>query len=255
MERSTVAIRRGRSAQYFGSREPASWAGSHNPSPPRARKVGRSWKFFPVGLMLARSDAAFPKGETPMVRLTRIYTKTGDRGTTALGDGSRLPKQHLRIESYGTVDELSSVLGLALADGVPTPFDAWLVAIQNDLFDVGSDLCIPIAPGGAGRMTPSYTERLEGWIDVVNADLEELTSFVLPGGSKPSAWLHLGRTVCRRAERLVCALISMEGEAERVNGEVLRYLNRLSDLLFVLARASNDGGRADILWRPGQGKG
>ena len=187
-----------------------------------------------------------------MVRLNRIYTRTGDDGTTGLGDGARLPKHHLRIESYGTVDELSSVLGLALANGLDGEPARWVRAIQNDLFDVGSDLCVPGASGDRLRITASYTTRLEGQIDQVNEGLEPLKSFVLPGGTRCAAWLHLARTVCRRAERLVTALVATEGEA--VNGEVVRDLNRLSDLLFVLARAANDGGDADVLWVPGAGQ-
>jgi len=186
-----------------------------------------------------------------MVHLSRIYTKTGDEGLTSLGDGSRLPKHHLRIESYGTVDEASSVIGLALAGGVEDPYGEWLRAIQNDLFDVGSDLCVPGEPGAGMRMGPAYTQRLENQIDEVNESLEPLQSFILPGGTQTAAWLHLARTVCRRAERLVCELATIEGE--QVNPEVVRYLNRLSDLLFVLARVTNDGGRADVLWSPGAG--
>lgn len=188
-----------------------------------------------------------------MVRLNRIYTKTGDDGTTGLGDGSRLPKHHLRIAAYGTVDELSSTIGLTLAQGGVERFADWLRAIQNDLFDVGSDLCVPGDSGDTGRLTPAYTERLEAHIDEVNEDLAPLTSFVLPGGSGASAWLHLARTTCRRAERLVSELAARDDEAGQVNLETLRYLNRLSDLFFVLARAANDGGKADILWEPGAG--
>lgn len=186
-----------------------------------------------------------------MVHLSRIYTRTGDEGLTSLGDGSRLPKHHLRIASYGTVDEASSVLGLALAHGVEAPYDGWLRAIQNDLFDVGSDLCVPGEPGEGMRLGATYTSRLEEHIDQVNESLEPLSSFILPGGKPVAAWLHLGRTVCRRAERLVCELATIEGE--QVNPEVVRYLNRLSDLLFVLARVTNDGGRGDVLWSPGEG--
>lgn len=188
-----------------------------------------------------------------MVHLSRIYTKTGDDGSTALGDGSRLAKYHPRIASYGTVDEASSVLGLVLAHGIEEPYAAWLRAIQNDLFDVGSDLCVPGEAGDRLRVGAVYTARLEAHIDEVNVKLEPLSSFVLPGGAPVAAWLHLGRTVCRRAERLVCELAAVEGQ--EVNPEVVRYLNRLSDLLFVLARVTNDGGRADILWKPGAGGG
>ncbi len=183
-----------------------------------------------------------------MVRLTRIYTRTGDDGTTGLGDGSRLAKHALRIAAYGTVDELSSQLGVVRADGAGE-LDALLRDVQNDLFDVGADLCVPGAEGGL-RVRPGYTAALEQAIDRHNATLEPLSSFVLPGGAPLAARLHVARTVCRRAERLVSELVAHEG-AERVNGEVLRYLNRLSDLLFVLARVANDGGRADVLWRPG----
>ena len=184
-----------------------------------------------------------------MVRLTRIYTRTGDDGSTALGDGTRLSKHHPRIEAYGTVDETSSAIGVVTAHGIEEPYRGWLRAIQNDLFDLGSDLCVP---GSAPRITAGYVTRLEGHIDHVNEELEPLASFVLPGGEPAAAWLHVARTVCRRAERVTIALSELEGEA--VNPEVVRYLNRLSDLLFVLARVSNDAGRADVLWEPGAGR-
>ena len=188
-----------------------------------------------------------------MVYLSRIYTKTGDAGTTQLGDGSTLPKHHPRVASYGTVDELSSVIGLALlhmtGEGEIGREAGWLRTVQNDLFDVGADLCVPGEAGAALRLKPLYTERLEALIDEYNARLEPLASFILPGGSQAAAWLHLGRTVCRRAERLVTELA--EGEDEQVNPEVLRYLNRHSDLLFVLGRIANDDGRDDVLWKPG----
>ena len=186
-----------------------------------------------------------------MVRLNRIYTKTGDDGTTGLGDGTRLPKHHLRIAAYGTADELGSVLGLALAHGAEEPIQGMLRAIQNDLFDVGADLCVPGEGGEKLRITAAYAKRLEGWIDGLNASLQPLNSFILPGGTPLAAWLHLGRTVCRRAERLVTELAARPEEAGRVNPEVVRYLNRLSDFLFVAARTANDGGAADILWKPG----
>lgn len=192
-----------------------------------------------------------------MVYLSKIYTKSGDDGTTQLGDGSTLPKHHLRVTSYGTVDELSSFIGLALVDGLESPqgeeseTGRRLRAIQNDLFDVGSDLCVPGEAGEKLRITKAYTERIERWIDEVNADLEPLSSFVLPGGTKAAAYLHVARTVCRRAERDVTALTEFEEEGA-VNPEVLRYLNRLSDLLFVLSRAANDAGKRDVLWVPGQ---
>ena len=187
-----------------------------------------------------------------MVHLNRIYTRSGDDGSTSLGDGSRLPKHHLRIESYGTVDEASSAIGLARTAGLAAPFDEWLAAIQNDLFDVGSDLCVPGEAGERLRLTPAYTSRVEGWIDEANEPLGELKSFVLPGGQPAAAWLHMARTMIRRAERMVTAL--REYEPDGVNPEVMRYLNRLSDLLFVLSRRANDDGAQDVLWVPGQGR-
>jgi cob(I)alamin adenosyltransferase len=189
-----------------------------------------------------------------MVHLNRIYTRSGDDGTTGLGDGSRIAKHHERIAAYGTTDELSSVLGLALAHNLPAPFAGWLESIQNDLFDVGSDLCRPGAEDDGSRLTGEYTAQLEAWIDEVNADLAPLKSFILPGGRPAAAWMHLARTVCRRAERHVNALLADPTEAPRTNREVLRYLNRLSDLFFVLSRALNDGGQADVLWVPGRRK-
>jgi cob(I)alamin adenosyltransferase len=190
-----------------------------------------------------------------MVRLNRIYTRTGDDGTTGLGDGKRLPKHHPRIASYGTIDELSSVIGLALAHGLAGEVREWLLAVQNDLFDLGADLCMPGQDGDRLRVTETYTKRLEGWLDQVLEHQEPLKSFILPGGTPAAAWLHLARTVCRRAERGVTELMAREDEAGRVNAEVMRYLNRLSDLLFVLARDANDGGRGDVLWKPGHGRG
>lgn len=190
-----------------------------------------------------------------MVRLDRIYTRGGDEGLTSLGDGARVPKHHARVAAYGTVDELSSVLGLLVASGLEEPHRGDLQAIQNDLFDVGADLCVP---GGAGerlRITPAYTKRLEDLIDRENAALEPLRSFILPGGSQQSAWFHLARCTCRRAERHVSELLAMPDEKDRVNLEALRYLNRLSDLLFVLARVHNGQGRQDVLWKPGQRQG
>ena len=184
-----------------------------------------------------------------MVRLNRIYTRTGDDGSTGLADGSRRPKDDPRLESYGTVDELNSVLGLAvdaLRPDHPALADH-LAQIQNDLFDLGADLATPGTADGL-RIQPQQTVRLEALIDEYNADLPALESFVLPGGSTGSSWLHLGRTTCRRAERLTVALAA----AEAVNEETVKYLNRLSDLLFVLARVANDGGAGDVLWVPGQ---
>ncbi|QDV08903.1 Cob(I)yrinic acid a,c-diamide adenosyltransferase [Planctomycetes bacterium Poly30] len=195
-----------------------------------------------------------------MVYLSKIYTRAGDDGMTQLGDGTSLPKHHLRVASYGTCDELSSVLGIAIVTmaGVQggegdSEAVSWLKTIQNDLFDVGSDLCVPGEAGDKLRITEGYVKRLEGWIDSVNANLEPLHSFVLPGGSASAAWLHLGRTTCRRTERCVSELAAAEEEG-RVNAEVLRYLNRLSDLLFVMARAANDGGKDDVLWVPGKNR-
>jgi cob(I)alamin adenosyltransferase len=187
-----------------------------------------------------------------MVRLDRIYTRGGDEGDTSLGDGTRVPKHHPRVTAYGTVDELSSVLGLALAHGIPEPLRSDLRSIQNDLFDVGADLCVPGEAGDRLRITPAYTTKLEQLIDRENAALSPLKSFILPGGTPASAWLHLARNVCRRAERHVTELRALPDETPRVNLEVVKYLNRLSDLLFVLGRALNDGGRNDILWVPGQ---
>jgi cob(I)alamin adenosyltransferase len=184
-----------------------------------------------------------------MVVLNRIYTKTGDAGDTALGDGTRVRKHALRVEAYGTVDELNSCLGLARLHAAGT-VDADLATIQNDLFDLGADLCRP--EGGETthaplRMTDSQVARLEAGIDAMTAQLEPLRSFILPGGSALAAHLHLCRTVSRRAERLAVAL----SEQHAVNGAALRYLNRLSDWFFVAARMANDGGRADVLWVPG----
>ncbi len=191
-----------------------------------------------------------------MVVLSRIYTKTGDDGTTALGDGRRVRKDAPRIEAYGTVDELNSVLGLAVAAGLDPEAADLVKAIQNDLFDLGADLCVPEtprrrparAPGRPPlRVTALQAARLEEMIDRFNALLPALRSFVLPGRSAASAWLHLARTTCRRAERRVVAL----SRREKVNPQAIVYLNRLSDLLFVMARRANGGGRDDVLWVPG----
>ncbi|MCH2107563.1 MAG: cob(I)yrinic acid a,c-diamide adenosyltransferase, partial [Planctomycetes bacterium] len=154
-------------------------------------------------------------------------------------------------------DELSSVLGVLLAQGIEEPWFGWLRGIQNDLFDVGADLCIPSADPKALRVTPAYTAAIEAQIDEVNESLQPLKSFVLPGGTPAAAWLHMARTVCRRAERLVSELnsMSLEDAAGPVNPEVLVYLNRLSDLLFVLARAVNSNGEADVEWEPGARQG
>jgi cob(I)alamin adenosyltransferase len=186
-----------------------------------------------------------------MVRLTRIYTKTGDTGQTHLGDMSRVSKTDPRLVAFADVDETNSVLGVALALGPPDAGVADLLrSIQNDLFDVGADLCTPITPDPEYpplRITPAYTERLEKACDEYNATLPTLTSFILPGGTPAAALLHQARAVARRAERSVWALLAVD--AERSNAEVARYLNRLSDLLFILSRVANPGG--DILWEPG----
>lgn len=185
-----------------------------------------------------------------MVYLNRIYTKGGDAGETSLGDMSRVPKTHPRIVAYGTVDELNATLGVARTHPLPPPFDRWLAGIQNDLFDVGADLCVPhqeSPPYPPLRVIASQVTRLEHWIDEVNERLTPLTSFILPAGTSAAATLHLARTVCRRAEIEVLRLKAVEP----VNDQAVIYLNRLSDLLFVLARACNDDGRADVLWTPG----
>ncbi|SOD93232.1 cob(I)yrinic acid a,c-diamide adenosyltransferase [Blastococcus haudaquaticus] len=185
------------------------------------------------------------------VRLTRIYTKTGDAGQTHLGDMSRVSKTDPRLVAYADVDEANSVIGTALALGAPDPAVADLLrSIQNDLFDVGADLCTPIAPDPQYpplRITAAYTERLEAACDEFNASLPKLESFILPGGTPAAALLHQARVVARRAERSVWALL--EVDAEHTNAETARYLNRLSDLLFILSRVTNPDG--DILWEPG----
>lgn len=186
-----------------------------------------------------------------MVRLDRIYTGAGDRGATALGDGSRVPKTHPRVEAYGTVDELNSILG-CLTLRLKGKQKTQLRSIQNDLFDMGADLCVPESDKPfarrALRVNPQQVARLERIIDEYNARLKPLKSFTLPGGTAAAAWGHLGRTVCRRAERRVAGLM----ERESVNPEILRYLNRLSDFLFVLTRVLNAYGKRDVLWVPGQ---
>jgi cob(I)alamin adenosyltransferase len=186
------------------------------------------------------------------VRLTRIYTRGGDRGETSLGDGSRVPKLDCRIGAFGTVDELNSHLGLVLAGDVPDGFRAWLERIQNDLFDVGADLSVPFGVTDRLRMTQAAVDELERLCDELNAPLPELRSFVLPGGTEAAARLHVARAVCRRAERE--ALVA-DGE-HGINPLVLTYLNRLSDLLFIAARAANAAsGRDEPLWRPGANEG
>ena len=181
-----------------------------------------------------------------MVKLTRIYTRGGDKGETSLGDGTRVPKQDLRVEAYGTVDEANASIGLVRLS-CTAETDAILARVQNDLFDLGADLCTPGEVPGALRILAAQVERLEAEIDSVNAGLGPLESFILPGGSPAAAHLHLARTIARRAERLVCDL----ARREAVNPEAVRYLNRLSDLLFVLARHENGQGAGDVLWQPG----
>ena len=185
------------------------------------------------------------------VRLTRIYTKTGDAGQTHLGDMSRVQKTDPRLAAFADVDEANSAIGVAVALGSPAPGLADLLrSVQNDLFDVGADLCTPIRPDPEFpplRVTTAYTERLEAACDEHNEALPKLASFILPGGTPAAALLHQARVVVRRAERSVWALLAEDGE--RTNPETARYLNRLSDLLFILARAANPGG--DILWEPG----
>ena len=185
------------------------------------------------------------------VRLTRNYTRTGDAGSTHLGDMSRVTKTDPRLVAYADVDETNSVLGVALALGSPPPeIAALLSSVQNDLFDVGADLSTPVAATPEHpplRITAGYTERLEAACDAANEGLPALTSFVLPAGTPLAALLHQARTVARRAERSVWALLAVDGD--RTNPETARYLNRLSDLLFILSRVANPGG--DILWVPG----
>jgi cob(I)alamin adenosyltransferase len=183
------------------------------------------------------------------VRLTRIYTRAGDAGETSLGDGSRVAKTDPRIEAYGTVDELNSALGLVLAAEPPAEFRPWLERVQNELFDLGADLSVPLDDERERlRVAPEQVDRLEELCDLVNERLEPLRSFVLPGGGEVAARLHVARAVCRRAERRVLTL----AESARVNPIALAYLNRLSDFLFILARAANaEAGRSEPLWKPG----
>jgi cob(I)alamin adenosyltransferase len=187
------------------------------------------------------------------VRLTRIYTRAGDAGETSLGDGSRVPKTDARIEAYGTVDELGAAIGLVLAAGPPEEFRPWLERIQQLLFDVGADLAVPLEDGRERlRAAQAQVDWLEELCDLVNERLPPLRSFVLPGGTEVAARLHVARTVCRRAERRAVALAA---EAP-VNPLALACLNRLSDLLFILARAANAAaGRDEPLWKPGGSRG
>ncbi len=187
-----------------------------------------------------------------MVVLNKIYTKTGDAGETALGNGTRVAKHSLRVTAYGTVDEANATVGLARLSSTGD-LDGQLAMIQNDLFDLGADLCRPEMEKDADaeypplRVTDAQVQRLEAEIDAMNADLEPLRSFILPGGSPLAAHLHLCRTVSRRAERLTVELATMEA----VNPAAVKYLNRLSDWFFVASRVANDGGRNDVLWIPG----
>jgi len=188
------------------------------------------------------------KREEP-VRLTRIYTRAGDKGETSLGDGSRVPKLDCRIGAFGTVDELNSALGVALAEAeFPERLRPVFARVQNDLFDVGADLCVPFGIGDRLRIEQAHVDRLEGLCDELNEDLPPLKSFILPGGTASAARLHVARTTCRRAER---DALTADGE-HGVNPLVLAYLNRLSDLLFIAARWANaDAGRDEPLWKPG----
>jgi cob(I)alamin adenosyltransferase len=188
-----------------------------------------------------------------MVKLTRIYTKGGDKGKTALGSGKRVAKHHPRVAAYGTVDEANAAVGLARLHtaGLPDPeIDAILGRVQNDLFDLGADLATPQVENPDYpplRIVAEQVERLEGEIDRLNAELAPLNSFVLPGGTPAAAYLHLARTVTRRAEREITQL----AESEAINPEAVRYVNRLSDLFFVMSRYLNDRGAGDVLWEPG----
>jgi cob(I)alamin adenosyltransferase len=196
-----------------------------------------------------------------MVKLNKIYTRTGDDGTTGLGTGERRKKYDLRIAAYGTIDEANAAIGLArLHTGHDHELDAVLARIQNDLFDLGADLCTPGKGNGGGKepggarltVTDKQVSWLESEIDRFNAGLNSLRSFVLPGGSAAAANLHLARTVCRRAERLIAELADRPDES--VNAEVLKYVNRLSDFLFVASRHANAKGEGDVLWKPGENR-
>jgi cob(I)alamin adenosyltransferase len=187
-----------------------------------------------------------------MVKLTKIYTRGGDTGQTSLGDGTRVAKHDVRVAAYGTVDEANAVVGLARLH-TSGDVDAMLARIQNDLFDLGADLCTPETPDPKYpplRVVQAQVDRLEHEIDALNKDMKPLDSFILPGGSPGASWLHLARTVVRRAERLMTEL----AESETINPVAIKYANRLSDHLFVLARHLNDGGKSDVLWVPGQNR-
>jgi cob(I)alamin adenosyltransferase len=185
-----------------------------------------------------------------MVKLTRIYTRGGDKGETSLGNGARIAKHDPRVEAYGAVDEANAVIGIARLH-TSAGADSMLAHIQNDLFDLGADLCTPEGESKRGeqalRIVASQVERLEHEIDAMNAELQPLNSFILPGGNEAAAWLHLARTVARRAERRMTRLAA----EQPINPEAIKYINRLSDHLFVLARRLNDDGANDVLWVPG----
>ena len=190
-----------------------------------------------------------PRASDEPVRLTRIYTRGGDQGETSLGDGSRVSKLDCRIGAFGTVDELNSAIGVVLAGDVPEVMREALTRIQNELFDVGADLSVPWGVTDRLRVEQPMIDALEQLCDDFNADLPELRSFVLPGGTEAAARLHVARTICRRAERDVL----LGAQEVDLNPLVLRYLNRLSDLLFILARAANAGGE-EPLWKPGSSR-
>lgn len=191
-----------------------------------------------------------------MVHLNRIYTKSGDTGETSLGDGSRVSKSSPRIAAFGAVDELNAVIGIGIAHGIDDELKQPLLHIQNDLFDLGADLCVPVSPTPPEypqlRIIQSQIDQLERWIDAFNDPMEPLKSFILPGGSLASANLHHARTVCRRAEIVVFDLVQSLHGAHQLTAI---YLNRLSDLLFVMARVANNQGRNDVLWVPGGSRG
>ena len=188
-----------------------------------------------------------------MVKLDTIYTRGGDAGATSFGDGSRHSKDHPRIRACGDADEANCLIGMARLHGRGSPCESLLADIQNDLFDVGADLCQPLASKTKHvpkRLTADYTTRLEHHIDEANASLQPLTSFILPGGSPLASWLHLARAVVRRCERVAITLHTHTP----INPHVITYLNRLSDLLFVLARLANDNGKTDVLWQPAKNR-
>jgi cob(I)alamin adenosyltransferase len=207
----------------------------------------------PEGQRFLRSPAT---NLVVMVNLTRIYTRTGDGGTTRLGDMTETSKNDLRLHAYADVDEANAQLGVALAHDLEESVRAVLIHVQNDLFDVGADFCTPLAtdavPGSALRITQDYVDRLEGWCDAFNADLPALRSFILSGGTPAAARLHVARTVVRRAERSAWAARDVHGDT--MNLLAIRYLNRLSDLVFILARYVNRE-RGDVLWVPGGDRG